>query len=169
MKGSRIFLGLNNAVVTVTQEGDVKEKFVIDLPNVRKLQGFLKGFWDFNVYQSAFPGRSKFSDVDGSIELYGHTLHVEFKESRYGMTQGQVLKAIRQAKHSNITTVFVFGKTNKPVLQLVFSPEYPEGLEYEESSVEILTKTFADWAKWAKDHDLVTDRTEEWAVARRYC
>lgn len=162
-------MALDNAVVTVTKDGKQLEKFIVNLPNVRKLQSFLKGFWDFAEYHGAFPGRSRLADVDGSIELNGHTLHIEFKESSYAMTQGQILKAIRQAKHSNITTIFVFGKTDQPVKQLIFSPDQPDGGGYEESSKEILFTTLNRWAKWTKEHNLVDDRSAEWEVARRYC
>lgn len=163
------YLSLENAVITVSREGDKKEQFVINLPNVRKLQPFLKGFWDFTAYQTAFPGRSKLSDVDGSIELNGHTLHIEFKESKWAMTQGQVLKAIRQAKHSKITTIFVIGKTDHPTIHLIFSPDHPEGEGYQDSSVEILLEVFRKWADWTKENSLVGNRTAEWDAARQYC
>jgi hypothetical protein len=163
-------MSLEDVVITVSKGGELKEKFLINLPNVRSLKGYLKGFWDFDIYNDAFPRKSKLSDVDGSIELEGHTLHVEFKESKYSMNRGQVLKAVRQAKYSNITTIFVIGKTDQPAQYISFTPDDgPEGVfisGYLECSQEILFMVLKNWAEWAKDHTLVTSKTEEWNLAR---
>lgn len=162
-------MSLENTVVTVTKGGEEKERFIVNLPNVKSLKGFLKGFWNFSVYESAFPGRSKIADVDGSIELNGHTLHLEFKESKYTMNRGQVLKAIRQAKYSNITTIFVIGKTDQPTEYLLFGPDQIEGSGYKECSQEILFKLLQDWAAWTKENNLVENRTAEWNLTKSYC
>lgn len=162
-------MSLEGAIVTVTKEGKQKEKFVVNLPNIRNLQGYLKGFWNFDVYSSAFPAKNKLSDTDASIELNGHTLHIEFKESKYTMNKGQVLKAVRQAKYSNITTFFVIGKTDEPVEYLAFSPDNIEGTGYKECSVEILHDLLVQWSDYTKKNNLVKNKTEEWDIVKKYC
>lgn len=160
-------MGLDNAVVTVAVNGEQQEKFIINLPNIRKLQGFLKGQWDLSAYDGCFPKRNRLGDVDGSVEINGHTIHVEFKESRYGMTQGQVLKAINQAINSNITTIFIFGKTNIPTGYLLFTPEDLQP-DYIESDLESIKTVFKDWVRKTESNNLNLDRTALWKLTDKY-
>jgi hypothetical protein len=162
-------VSLQDAVITVTKGGKKKEQFIVNLPNIRNLQGYLKGFWDFDKYSDAFPAKNKLSDVDGSIELNGHTLHIEFKESKFALNKGQVLKAVRQAKYSNITTLFVFGKTNEPEEYIRFSPNLVEGTGYLPCSDDILHDVLARWVAYTKENNLVGNRTEEWNIVKKYC
>lgn len=160
-------MGLENAVVTVAVGGKQVEKFSINLPNIRNLKGFLKGAWNLSVYDSCFPKKNRLGDVDGSVEIYGHTLHVEFKESRYSLTKGQVLKAIRQAFYSNISTIFVFGKTDQPVGYIFFTPQDLQP-DYVEADQEAIKEVLSGWAKFAKENDLVNDKTLEWDLTNKY-
>ncbi|CDQ21691.1 hypothetical protein [Halobacillus karajensis] len=164
-------MSLKNKLITVTDRDSKKdvEKFICDVPNIRSLRGFLQGTWDFKPYQNCFPRMNKLSDVDGSIELAGHTLHIEFKESKFGMTRGQILKAVRQAKYSNITTIFVIGKTNQPEEILEFSPDNPEGSGYQPCNEEQLIIYLKKWADYAKENDLVDDNRAEWDIVASYC
>lgn len=160
-------MSLQNAIVTVTSGGVQKEKFVLNLPNVRNLQGYLKGDWDLSAFDTCFPRRNRLGDVDGSVELNGHTLHVEFKESKWSMNQGQVLKAIRQAKYSNIVTIFVFGKTNQPKEYLKFTPENLQP-DFMPCDKDILHDVFTQWVRYTENHKLVIDKTEEWGLTDKY-
>lgn len=147
--------------------GEQKEKFIVNLPNIRKLQGFLKGQWDLSVYDDCFPKRNRLGDVDGSIELNGHTIHIEFKESRYGMTQGQVLKAINQAVNSNITTMFVFGKKDIPVGYILFTKDDLQP-DYIESDVEGIKTALRGWVRMSEAQNLNLDRTALWKLTDKY-
>lgn len=162
-------MSLKNVVITVEQEGKQIEKFKVDLPNLLSLRGFLQGFWDFEVYNSVFPGKNKLSDVDGSIELNGHTLHIEFKASTWALDKdkGQKLKAVRQAKHSNVTTIFVIGKTNKPEHYKIFSPQIPEGTQLIPCTVEILRDVMDRWVKYSKENNLVESRKDDWNLVQK--
>lgn len=160
-------MSLKNAVVTVAVDGEQKEKFIINMPNIRKLQGFLKGQWDLSVYDDCFPKRNRLGDVDGSIELNGHTIHIEFKESRYGMTQGQVLKAINQAVNSNITTMFIFGKKDIPIGYILFTKDNLQP-DYFESDVEGIKTVLKDWARMTEANNLNLDRTALWKLTDKY-
>ncbi|MDF2010210.1 hypothetical protein [Priestia megaterium] len=162
-------MSLENVVVTVEKDGKQKEKFIANYPNIRNLRGYLNGFWDFDKFNHLFPGRSKVADVDGSIELNGHTLHIEFKASKFAMNKGQVLKAIRQAKYSNITTLFVFGEANKPVEYIRFSPDLVEGTGYVKCTKEELDAVIKEWVEYTKKFVLVANRTEEWDITKKYC
>mgnify|MGYP007083088098 CR=1 FL=1 len=160
-------LGLDNAVVTVTKDGEQLEKFIVNLPNIRKLQGFLKGEWDLSVFDSCFPRRNRLGDVDGSIELNGHTLHIEFKESKWSMTRGQMLKGIQQAINSNITTIYVIGKTNLPTMYLMFTPEDLQP-DYIECDQESLKAVFKAWADKSEAHSLTESKTALWKLTDKY-
>lgn len=140
----------------------------MNLPNIRSLKGFLKGQWDLSVYDSCFPRKNRLGDVDGSIELNGYTLHVEFKESNYSMTRGQVLKAYRQAKHSGIFTLFVVGKTNKPTEYIFIKPDdlLPDAVHCDTESLKLVMK---EWSEWTDANSLVKDRSEEWnQIQKKY-
>ncbi|MCS0827398.1 hypothetical protein NX029_26140 [Cytobacillus firmus] len=160
-------MSLVNAVVTVEVGGEQKEKFIVNMPNIRNLHGFLKGAWDLSVYDGCFPKRNRLGDVDGSIEQNGHTLHIEFKESKWSMNQGQVLKAIRQAKYSAITTVFVFGKTNVPKEYLMFTPEDLQP-DFKECDADTLKDVFKDWVRYTEANNLVENKTAEWDLTDKY-
>lgn len=157
-----------NRLVTVTDADTGKglEKFIFNLYNIRSLRGFLKGLWDLSVYDDCFPKRNRLGDIDGQVEIEGHVLQVEFKESLRAGTRGQELKAIRMAKHCNITTVFVYGKQDQPEYYSIYKPEEVKAGNLKPDIVPANTaavkKVFRDWAKWATENSLVENRAAEW-------
>lgn len=160
-------MALENVVITVTRGDKVLEKFLADYPNIRTLKGFLAGEWNLALFDKCFTGRNRFGDIDASIELGGNTLLVEFKGAKNGMNRGQVLKAVRQAKYSNITTIFVFGKRNQPEGYLLIKPDaesekgfYNSG--YRLTDLDGLCDLFSRWAKWAEENNRVESKTAEW-------
>lgn len=138
------------------------------LPNIKSVVGFLEGVWDFSMYDTCFEGKNRISDIDGGVEYFGHTMLIEFKKSREALTRGQLLHAIRRAKHCNITTFFVFGETNRPVELLRFSPGCIEGTGFIKCDIISLGKEFTKWAKWAKKNTKVTDSDTDWTITQRY-
>lgn len=156
---------LGDCTVIVMKDGEQQEKFVVDLPNIRSLKGFLSGFWDLSLFKEAFPRKNRLADVDGSIELNGHTLVVEFKQSNRAMTSGQIMKAIRQAEKSNICTLFIFGKTNKPVGYKLYTPKNlcPK---YVEADLQGVIDVMKEWVAYTEANNLVTNRTAEWDLVR---
>lgn len=160
-------MNLENAVITVTVGDKTTEKFVANLPNIRNLKGFLQGAWDLSVFSDCFPKKNRLGDVDGSVEIFGHTLHVEFKASRYSLTKGQMLKAIRQATYSNISTLFVFGKTNKPEGYIFITPQDLQP-DYIAADQEGIKQVMSSWAKYAEENDLVQNKTHEWDLVQKY-
>ena len=144
------------------------EETELFLPNIKSVVGFLNGAWDLKMYEGCFDGTNRLGDIDGSVEVYGHTLHVEFKRDRTALTAGQIVKAIRQAKHSNITTVFVFGDTNRPTEYLRFSPSKLEGTGFVKCDTISLSKVFKSWCTWAKKNDLTKKDDGDWRIAKRY-
>lgn len=147
--------------VTVV-DGPKRETFPVHLPHIRNIRGFLLGTWDFTLFNDAFPGTNRLGDVDGSIEIYGHTLHVEFKKDSGAMNGGQLVKAIRQAKYSNITTYFVFGPTNKPVELWVISPKNIDGFKVRlKNGVRDLNRYFRSWSNFARKNSLVGNPGED--------
>lgn len=159
-------MSLENSVITVTKKGKTREKFIANYPNIRTLKGFLEGQWDLSAFDDCFKGRNRLGDVDASIELEGYTLLIEFKGARNGMNKGQVLKAVRQAKYTGITTMFIFGKRNKPEAYLKISPDDSEkgfiSSGYVLSDMDGVCDQLRRWAKWAEEHSLVEDKTAEW-------
>lgn len=149
--------------------GKIKDTEVY-LPQIRDLVGFLEGVWDLNMYASCIEGTSKFGDVDGSTEVCGHTLHIEFKRSYDDLNSGQIVKAIRQARYSDITTLFVFGMTNRPTGYIRFSPFELEGTGLRETNVADLRKVIKTWATWAKEESRVSKRqhSKDFEIAKRY-
>lgn len=155
-----------DVIITVTKEGKKLEQFRADYPNIRSLRGFLNGEWNLASFDNCFKGKNRLGDVDASIEMNGHTLLIEFKNARNGMNQGQVLKAIRQAKYSGITTIFVFGKRDNPEGYLVISPDAGEqgfrNSGYVEGDMKDVQELFTAWALRAEKNNLVQNRTAEW-------
>lgn len=147
--------------------GDVKETELY-LPNIKDVIGFLNGTWNFSMYDDSFDGKNKLGDVDASIEMFGHTLLIEFKRDRKALTQGQIVKAIRQAKHSGITSLFVFGDTNHPVEYLRFSPNKLEGTGFIKCDTIGLSKVLRQWNDWAKRNSLTSRQDVDWTIAKRY-
>ncbi|MDR7207581.1 hypothetical protein [Priestia megaterium] len=147
--------------------GDVKETEVY-LPNIRDIVGFLNGTWDLKMYDDCFDGKNKMGDVDASIELFGHTLLLEFKRDRTALTAGQIVKAIRQARHSNITTIFVFGDTNRPHEYLRFSPNCLDGTGFIKTDIIGLSKVLRSWHNYAKKNALTKKSDPDWKTAKRY-
>ena len=161
-------MSLENKLLMVMDRETHKmnEKFIANYPNIRSLQGFLKGQWDLSLFDECFKGSNRLGDVDASIELNGHTLLVEFKESTRSMTKGQTLKAIRQAKYSNIVTIFVFGSRNNPegFLQITPSPNENGYIScgYIEGDIDRVREQISEWAKHTEENVLVSSKTEEW-------
>lgn len=161
-------MSLENKLIMVMDRETHKmdEKFVANYPKVRSLRGFLKGQWDLSLFDKCFPGKSTLGDVDASIELNGHTLLIEFKGSKRSMTKGQTLKAIRQAKYSNIVTIFAFGERNNPEGFLQISPSPTEkgfvSSGYIEGDIDRLCEQIIEWAKHTEENILVESKTEEW-------
>jgi len=147
--------------------GAVKETEVY-LPNIKDIIGFLNGTWNFTVYDDCFIGKNKLGDVDASIEIGGWTLNIEFKRDRTALTTGQIVKAIRQAKHSKITTLFVFGDTNRPFEYLRFSPNKLEGTGFIKCDTMGLSKVLKKWNDWALKNDLTNKTDIDWTIAKRY-
>jgi hypothetical protein len=154
--------------IKVWEDNGKIEETDIYLPNIKSVIGFLNGTWNFTVYDDCFDGKSKLGDVDASIELYGHTLMIEFKRDRTALTTGQIVKAIRQAKHSNITTVFVFGDTNRPEEYLRFSPNCLNGTGFIKCDTIGLSKVFKAWNDYAKKNSLINNEDNDWITAKRY-
>ncbi|WP_042360676.1 hypothetical protein [Geomicrobium sp. JCM 19055] len=153
--------------VTVVERNGEEYTENIHLPNIRNIIGFLKGTWDLTPYHSCFPDRNQLGDIDGSIELHGHTLHIEFKEDKNVLNSGQLVKAIRQAKYSNITTLFVFGKTNMPTEYIQFSPSRPKGTGFKPITLASLRLLLKRWADHAEKESLVQNDQSEWNIARK--
>jgi len=153
--------------VTVEEDNGYVQETEVFLPHIRNIIGFLNGEWDLSMYADCFEGKNQLGDIDGSIELYGNTLLVEFKASRDTLNAGQLIKAIRQAKHSNITTIFVFGETNRPVEYLRFSPNCIKGTGFIKTNVMDLHSVFSKWANFAKENSLVND-SSDWHIANKY-
>lgn len=154
--------------IKVTEDNGRVEETDLFLPNIKSVIGFLNGTWDFTMYDSCFDGKNKLGDVDASIEMYGHTLLIEFKRDRSALTTGQIVKAIRQAKHSKATTVFVFGDTNRPTEYLLFSPANLQGSGFKKCDTISLGKVFKTWNDWAKKNSLLTQDDSDWTIAKRY-
>ncbi|PEM08487.1 hypothetical protein [Bacillus wiedmannii] len=163
-------MSLKDVVVTVQHKKRVTEKFMISLPRIRNLQGFLKGQWDLGSYDSCFPGRNGLGDIDAALELHGHTLMVEFKDNIESMNEGQLLRSVRQAKYSNITTIYVFGRTNAPNGYLMFKPDNYENPEHMPCSKDGLEDVLRRWAKWARENPAMTDEEsqKDWDIVKRF-
>lgn len=154
--------------IKVTEDNGQVQETDIYLPNIKNVIGFLNGTWNFSMYDDCFEGKSKLGDIDGSIELFGHSLVLEFKRDRTAITGGQLVKAIRMAKHSNVTTFFVFGDTNRPIEYLRFSPNNLEGTGFIKCDTITLGKAFKSWNDWAKKNDLTNRNDVDWVIAKRY-
>ena len=156
--------------VKVYEDNGIVRDTEVFLPQIRDLIGFLQGVWDLNMYADCIKGNSKFGDVDASTEVCGHTLHIEFKRSYDDMNHGQIVKAIRQARHSNITTLFVFGMTNRPTHYIRFSPFELNGTGLRETNTADLKQVIKTWANWAEQNSVVTklQHARDFEVARRY-
>lgn len=154
--------------IKVWEDNGRVEETELYLPNIKSVVGFLKGTWNFTVYDDCFDGKNKLGDVDASIEICGHTLMIEFKKERSALTTGQIVKAIRQAKHSNITTIFVFGETDRPVEYLLFSPNNLDGSGFRKCDTIILSRVLKNWNEWAKKNSLLDHADNDWVTAKRY-
>lgn len=162
-------MSLENVIITVhdRESGKRLERFYDNLPNVRSLKGFMAGQWDLSKYDNCFSKRNRLGDVDASIEQNGHTLLIEFKRAKNGMNKGQVLKAIRQAKYSNIVTMFVFGNKDNPEEVIIIKPdsESEKGFNTSgvvECNIDTFNDMLKDWSRYTEANNLVKDRTAEW-------
>lgn len=155
-----------DVVITVSKEGKKLEQFKADYPNIRTLKGFLNGQWNLATFDNCFKGRNRLGDVDASIEIGGRTLLIEFKSAKNGMNRGQLLKAIRQAKYSGITTMFVFGKRDNPEGMLSITPaENEKGFissGYLDVDLDSLLGHIKAWSDWSEENTLVESKTAEW-------
>lgn len=154
--------------IKVWEDNGKIEEGELFLPNIKSVIGFLNGEWDLSMYDDCFDGKNRLGDIDASVEIGGHTLLIEFKRDRTAITAGQIIKAIRQAKHSHVTTVFVFGETNRPIEYLLFSPKHVEGTGFIKCDTRTLSKLFKNWNSWAKKNDLTDKNDTDWQVAKRY-
>lgn len=153
--------------IKIWEDNGKIEEGELFLPNIKSIMGFLNGTWDLKMYEGCFEGKNRLGDIDASIELYGHSLLVEFKRDRGALTGGQLVKAIRQAKHSGITTIFVFGETNRPVEYLSISPNRLESTGFVKCNIRELSKVFSAWARWAKKNSLIKKTDSDWNTAKR--
>lgn len=147
--------------------GKVKETEVY-LPNIKDIIGFLNGSWDLGMYNDCFDDKNQLGDIDGSIEICGNTLLIEFKRDRTALTAGQLIKAIRQAKHSNITTLFIFGMTNRPIEYLRFSPAKIQGTGFIKADTIGISKVMKQWNEWAKENSKTDPNDNDWTITKRY-
>lgn len=154
--------------IKVWEDNGNVEEAELFLPNIRSVIGFLNGEWNLAMYDNCFDDRNRLGDIDASIELHGHTLLIEFKKDRTALTSGQIVKAIRMAKHSNATTYFVFGETNRPTEFLRFSPKKLEGTGFVKCDTASLSKEFKKWNNYAKKYSLLKDTDKDWDIAKRY-
>lgn len=162
-------MAIGHRRVVVHEDSGKTYESEIFLPNIRNIIGFLEGTWDLKMYDDCFEGKSKLGDIDASIELHGHTLLLEFKRNRESLTAGQVVKAIRQARHSNITTFFVFGETNRPTEVLIFSPNNIDGSGIMKANTSQLRQLLKNWNRWAKKNSLIDAESEaDWRIAKKY-
>ncbi|MDT0150013.1 hypothetical protein Q9R38_26080 [Priestia aryabhattai] len=153
-------------VVYDNSNGKMLERMDLELPAMRSITGFLKGEWNLDAYSNSFGGKNRLGDFDASIEIDGHHLVVEFKEHKKTMNAGQLVKAVRMAKHCNTTTFFVFGRTNKPVEKMIISPKVLQG-EFTPTSEKELNFLFSKWYSKAKLNP-VAKREElqnDWEIA----
>jgi hypothetical protein len=164
-----VLLSLNNVIITVHERDSGKriERFYEHLPNIRSLKGFMAGIWDLSQFNNCFSKRNRLGDVDACVEQNGHTLIVEFKRSKNGMNKAQVLKAIRQAKYSNISTIFVFGPKDKPEKAMIIKPDPDSDKGFNtsglvECNIDTLNDMFKDWTRYTEANNLVKNRSDEW-------
>lgn len=162
-------MALDNKIVMVMdrESHNMSEKFYANYPNIRTLKGFLKGEWNLAIFDKCFKGKNRLGDVDASIEMNGHTLLIEFKRAKNGMNKGQVLKAIRQAKYSNIVTMFIFGERDNPEAYLKIEPdaESEKGFKssgYIETDYDTVIDVITDWSRNTEANSLVKSKTDEW-------
>ena len=153
--------------IKVYEDNGKVEETELFLPQIKSIVGFLNGTWDLKRYENCFEGSNKLGDVDASIELHGHTLLIEFKRDRGSLTAGQLVKAIRQAKHSRITTLFVFGETNRPTEYLQISPNYLNGTGFIKCDTLSLCKLLSKWGQWAKKNSLTSRKDDDWKTAKQ--
>lgn len=158
----------SDRTVTVTDDmGRQLEKFAFDMKGIRSVKGMLQGLWALNPFSQGLSGRNGFSDVDAHCEIDGWSLVLEFKQSMRSMNQGQVMKAIRQAKYQRTCTWFIEGETNKPTKILQVNGGTVEGevqvTELAYTDIERLRTSIKRWEEWARSNSLVKgDKTAEW-------
>ncbi|MBE7117313.1 hypothetical protein FT641_27060 [Bacillus paranthracis] len=141
--------------------GILKEMGTVKLPAMKSIIGFLQGEWNLDKYERCFEGSNRLGDIDASIEIAGHLLLIEFKESKHAINRGQILKAIRTAKYCKTTTMFVFGETNYPKEMIQFTPENPYGEGFEPTSIADLRKRLKQWHDESIIDTRVTDEDNQ--------
>jgi hypothetical protein len=154
--------------IKVWEDNGRVEETELYLPNIKSVVGFLAGEWNLGMYDDCFDGKNRLGDIDANIEMYGHNLNIEFKKDRTALTTGQVVKAIRHAKFSSTTTLFVFGETNRPHEYLMFSPKNLEGSGFVKSDTAGISKVLKKWNNWAKRNDRTNAMDTDWTIAKRY-
>jgi hypothetical protein len=156
-------------VIVQNDMGKQLEKFQFDIRGMRSLKGMLQGLWSLNPFSQGLSGRNGFSDVDAHTEIDGRSLVLEFKQSLYSMNQGQVMKAVRQAKFQKTSTWFIEGETNKPTKIVAINETGVEGgvriTEVEVTDMDDIRKRIAKWEAWARENSLVKGaKTAEWEI-----
>lgn len=153
-------------IVSDSVTGQILEHSEVDLPKINSITGFLKGEWDLDRYSECFSGNNRLGDLDGSLEIDGSHLVLEFKEHMEAMNKGQLVKAIRMAKHCNTTTFFIFGRTNQPKKKIIISPktQKPNLSDTDEEELKALLK---EWNRKAKirGREIEDDLAKDWEAA----
>lgn len=164
---SREDLNTIRNVIVQDEEGTVIERFNFGCKGIRSLKGLMQGLWSLNPFSEALSGMNGFADVDGHCEIDGRGLALEFKKSFKGMTKGQMMKAIRQAKFQKTCTWFIEGDTDNPKRIFCINETGVEGslrvTTIEDTDLEKLQARIKLWEQWAKKNSLVKgNKTEEW-------
>lgn len=164
---SREDIHLEREVTVTSKDGIVLESFKFAIAGIRSVKGMIQGLWSLNPFSSALSGRNGFSDVDAHTEICGHGLVLEFKQSFRSLNQGQVLKAIRQAKFQHTTTFFIEGETDLPkrwfYIYALGNGEYMVSDVREGGYLEI-DSAIKSWEQRARKNSLIEygGKTAEW-------
>ena len=154
-------------VTVKDSDGKILECFDFAMAGIRSVKGMIQGLWSLNPFSQALSGRNGFSDIDAHTEICGHSLTLEFKQSFQSLNQGQVLKAIRQAKFQHTTTFFIEGETDSPKKWFyIYSLGGGEYLVSDVRSGDISTikEAITAWEAKARKNSLVEygGKTAEW-------
>lgn len=158
---------MTRVIIIQDEQGKELERFKYNMPQIRSIEHWINGFWDFTPFNEALKGRIKFSDVDSQVEVDGHSLVFEFKASLFKMNRGQAMTAIRQARFQRTTTLLIEGGKDDPKNMVTVSETGVEG-EFEISGIipvdmEKIQKFIARWQKWALKNSMVKgNKNVEW-------
>lgn len=154
-------------VTVIGEDSTVLERFKFSMKGIRSIKGLIQGLWSLNPFSEALSGRNGFSDVDGHTEICGHGLVLEFKQSFQSLNQGQVLKAIRQAKFQHTTTFFIEGETDSPKKWFyIYSLGGGEYLvsDVRDGGISDIKEAITAWEAKARKNSLIEygGKTAEW-------